>query len=119
MKVRRLMKILMDVATNIIAKYPDYAAFTNNCQNFVLYLLQYACHQPHTMPKPVGHIVRDLWLSSKLTHPISDDRVTLARICKDKEIFMAVRTNSTPQILLPFNIDYLGFYVSSIAVVLF
>lgn len=109
----------MDIATNIITKYPDYAAFTNNCQNFVLYLLQYACRQLHTMPKPVGHIVRDFWSSSQLTHPISNDRFTLARICKDKEIFMAVCTNSTPQVLLPFNIDYLGFYVVSIAVVLF
>ena len=38
-----LIADLLPLATEIITRYPDYCLFTNNCQNFVKYLLEALC----------------------------------------------------------------------------
>ena len=40
------------IAGKIIRDHPDYRFYTNNCQNFVLYLLNFACQEPVT-PKTI------------------------------------------------------------------
>lgn len=36
----------MIVAYDICDRYPDYHGYSNNCQNFVRYLLKYVCQRP-------------------------------------------------------------------------
>lgn len=43
------------VASIITQRYPDYHAYTNNCQNFVLYLLQFACEE-FMAPKSISEV---------------------------------------------------------------
>ena len=46
---------ILTVGRIITQRYPDYCAYTNNCQNFVLYLLQFACADS-TAPKCISQI---------------------------------------------------------------
>jgi len=47
---------VLSVATKIVQKYPDYHFYTNNCQNFVLYLHAFACPEFAT-PKTINDAV--------------------------------------------------------------
>jgi hypothetical protein len=47
-------------ASNITRMYPDYDGYTNNCQNFVRYLLAFAC-QDHVAPNTIEHAVYSLF----------------------------------------------------------
>jgi hypothetical protein len=59
---------LLKIASEIIRLHPDYDGYTNNCQNFVCYLLSFACENPVT-PKTFELLVKTLstdW-TSKIT----------------------------------------------------
>lgn len=49
-------------ASDIVRPRPDYNAYTNNCQNFVLYLLEFACPQSLILPKTFKDAVVGLLL---------------------------------------------------------
>lgn len=47
-------------ASKITRMYPDYDGYTNNCQNFVRYLLAFACQESVT-PNTIELAVKSLW----------------------------------------------------------
>jgi hypothetical protein len=47
---------MLMIASAITQTHPDYYAFTNNCQNFVLYLLTFAC-KDYMAPKSISDVV--------------------------------------------------------------
>lgn len=48
-------------ASNITRTYPDYDGYTNNCQNFVRYLLAFAC-QESVAPNTIELAVKSMWV---------------------------------------------------------
>jgi hypothetical protein len=57
---------LLKIASKITRLHPDYDGYTNNCQNFVCYLLSFACENPLT-PKTIELLVKNLstdWTSN-------------------------------------------------------
>lgn len=50
---------VLRIAINIVQTHPDYQFYTNNCQNFVLYLHAFACPEFLT-PKTINHAVTDI-----------------------------------------------------------
>jgi hypothetical protein len=70
-------------ASMITRKYPDYDAYTNNCQNFVLYLLKYACPgcpAPRTIREVVSSFTTCLASPLTLTYAVycSSERALIA-----------------------------------------
>jgi hypothetical protein len=51
---------LFTLASKITRMYPDYDGYTNNCQNFVRYLLAFACQESVT-PNTIELAVKSLW----------------------------------------------------------
>jgi hypothetical protein len=51
---------LFTVASKITRTHPDYNGYTNNCQNFVRYLLAFACQESVT-PNTIELAVKSLW----------------------------------------------------------
>jgi hypothetical protein len=47
-------------ASKITRMHPDYDGYTNNCQNFVRYLLAFACQESVT-PNTIELAVKSLW----------------------------------------------------------
>ena len=41
---------------------PDYNAYTNNCQNFVVYLIEFACPSSCKTPKTIKEVIDTLIL---------------------------------------------------------
>src|SRR6266496_396384 len=126
MKVTMLIytDVLIDIATHIIRSHPDYNAFTNNCQNFVLYLLQYACRQPHTTPKSFRDIARDFRKTPQLILSLAqpsffNDRIIVARKSRHQQGFVVARGDSTPRVLSSADIEHRGFTSFPITVGLF
>jgi hypothetical protein len=47
------------IASEILRSHPDYNGYKNNCQNFVVYLLQFACPE-YTAPQTIRDFVKNL-----------------------------------------------------------
>src|SRR5277367_1481381 len=58
-------------ADEIVKLHPNYSAFTNSCQNFVLYLLEFAC--------PDSDITNPKTFVKALTTPIWDRNTSRTR----------------------------------------
>ena len=55
-------------AQKIVELHPDYNAYSNNCQNFVLHFLKFACLDPNR-PRTIEHVVRDVFARLRLNEP--------------------------------------------------
>src|SRR5271170_8486933 len=62
--------------------YPDYDGFTNNCQNFVQYLMKYVCPQPTvSIPSTVQDVLQNLF-SLNFVPPIMSTRITIEVVAR-------------------------------------
>jgi hypothetical protein len=52
-------------AQKIVELYPDYHVYSNNCQNFVLYLLKVACPDCR-LPRTIKKVVDDMHMLTYL-----------------------------------------------------
>jgi len=63
-------------AQKIVELYPDYNAYSNNCQNFVLYLLKVACPDCD-LPRTIKKVVDDMHMLTYLRS--TESRVDMLR----------------------------------------